>query len=201
MSKEKDFEFIQIAINSFENTDKRRYLLQKYCDITIQKYFQQNISWLILKRRILIAEDYLHYCDNFKVKLPSQNSLEGYLWLHYKKKCYLKDFLLSIFSRYKHTIHVNKIKKTVFQRPKKSHQILKTRVINILQNPYDKHITLKYAFDAIIGYFHWILIPENVFIDRNNIKLNKKLSKKIFIISNFEFYLPSDIIKILNHIK
>lgn len=200
MSKEKDFKFIQIAINSFEDNDKRRYLLEKYCDITIKKYFQQNITWLILKRRILIVEDYLHYCDNFKVKLPSQNSLEGYLWLYYERKYYLKDFFESIFTIYQQNIQLKNIKRPIFKRPKRSHQILKERTINILQNPLDKHFSEKYIFDTLIGYFHWTSIPSNVFISIKNIKYEEILGY-FFIIHNFKFYLPVGTIQILNTIK
>lgn len=196
----KNSKFIQNSLNSFKDSDIKKYLLKTYCDITIQKYFQEDISLLNLKRRISVAKDYLHYCNNFKLNIPNQNSLEGYLWLFYNKKCYLKDFLESISSIYPHTIEIKKIKKTILQRPKKSHQILRERAINILQNPYDKHISFKYAFDVMIGYFHWVLIPSNVFIKIENIKQKKKENslKYFFTTSNFEFYLSTYIIKVLN---
>lgn len=198
MTNIKDFKFIENSLNNFKNNDKKKYLLKTYCNITLKKYFQQYISLLSLKRRILIVEDYLHYCDNFKLKLPNKDSLDGYLWLHYNKKYYLKDFLESISSLHTLALQIRKIKAPVLQRPRRSHQILQNRVINILQNPYDKHITLKYAFDAIIGYFHWILIPSNVFISIKNIKQKKKnFPEYSLITSNFKFYLPISIVKIL----
>ena len=198
MTNIKNFKFIEDLLNNFKNNDKKKFLLKTYCNITLKKYFQQYISLLSLKRRILIAEDYLHYCDNFKLKLPNKDSLNGYLWLHYNKKHYLKDFLESISSLHTLALQIRKIKAPILQRPRRSHQILQNRVINILQNPYDKHITLKYAFEAIIGYFHWILVPSNVFISIKNIKLKKENpSEHLLIMNNFKFYLPVRIIKTL----
>ena len=143
------------------------------------------------KRILKISYNYLIYCINFKQRYPYQNSLDGYLWLHYNHKYYLSRLLKYYSTINKSKIDISKVRKPIFKRPKRSHQILKERVIYILNNPNDKHLTYKYIIDAFIGYFHWIYVPSNVYI-----RLDSFFYVHDFyycIISKYKFYFPKSI--------
>ena len=175
-------------INEFDTNDKKKYLFKKLSDDIIKDVINGDIVLNYAKRILRISYDYLIYCNNFKQTLPSQNSLNGYLWLHYKDKYYLSRLINHINLIYKNSIHISKIKKPIFSRPKRSHQILKERVIYILNNLEDKHLTHKYIVDTFIGYFHWIYIPSNVYISLNNFRCIKGFY--YCIILEYKFYFP-----------
>lgn len=184
----------QKLINKFEKRDTKQLIFNSFSNCIIKEVKKGNISISYAEKIIRCAFSYLMYCNNFQYKQPTQTSLEGYLWIYYSQKYFLKRFVNYIVSFYKIKLDTTKIKKPIFQRPKKSHQILRQRVIYILNNPKDKHLTQKYIMDAFIGYFHWIYVPSNVFLSIRDIKVSKK---NCFLkISTHVFFLPEKILKI-----
>lgn len=69
-------------------------------------------------------------------------------------------------------------------RPKVSHQILKRRVIYILNNLDNKSLTSEYIIKSLIGYFHWLEI------NTSNYMLKLKKEGFFICINKYEFYIP-----------
>lgn len=174
--------------NKFDISDNKRYLFKNFSDEIILEVRTRNIMESYAKRILKISYNYLIYCNNFKQRYPYQNSLDGYLWLHYNHKYYLSRLIKYYSTINKSKIDISKVNKPIFQRPKRSHQILKERVIYILNNPNDKHLTYKYIIDAFLGYFHWIYVPSNVYISLNDFYPNK--AYYYCIILEYKFYFP-----------
>ena len=179
--------------NKFDINDDKKYLFKKISNEIILEIKNGGIGEDYAKRILKISYNYLVYCNNFSQKWPTQNSLDGYLWLHYNHKYYLKRFIKYYATINNPKIDISKVNKPIFQRPKRSHQILKERVIYILNNSEDKHLTHKYIIDAFFGYFHWIYVPSNVYISLNNFYSNKVYYYCIII--EYKFYFP----KVLFH--
>lgn len=175
--------------NKLEDNDKKKYIFNNFSYYIKDKVNSKILSSSYSQKILNCTFNYLVYCNNFKNRIPTQSSLEGYLWIHFQNKYYLNFFIKYLFDTYKITLDIKKIKKTTFLRPKKSHQILKERVTYILNHPKDKHLTQKYIIDALIGYFHWIHVPSNVFINANDITI-KNYEKSFFRISNHIFDIP-----------
>jgi hypothetical protein len=188
-----DFLFINKLLKDFNHQIDKKIIFKNFCHSMLNKYNQQCNSYLETKQIISMAHKYLIYCDNFKINLPSQSSIEGYLWINYNHKTYLKHLILFLKTYYKYNIQIDYIKKPILTRPKRSHNILKERIIYILENPNDKHLTKKYIFDTLIGYFHWIYIPSNAYLSKNNFKIIN--NNYYCIISQYKFYLPKIIIE------
>jgi len=181
-------------LNNFKKEDINLLIFKKFTIYIIKEVDNKSIAISYAEKIIKSTYNYLIYCNNFQNKQPTQTSLEGYLWIYYSQKYFLKRFINYLIKFYKIELDITKIKKPVFKRPKKSHQILKQRVIYILNTPNDKHLTQKYIMDAFIGYFHWIFIPSNVFLSVNNIKKN---NNNCFLkISTHTLFLPKEILKV-----
>ena len=155
-------------LNNFKKEDINLLIFKKFTIYIIKEVDNKSIAISYAEKIIKSTYNYLIYCNNFQNKQPTQTSLEGYLWIYYSQKYFLKRFINYLIKFYKIELDITKIKKPVFKRPKKSHQILKQRVIYILNTPNDKHLTQKYIMDAFIGYFHWIYVPSNVFFTIKN---------------------------------
>lgn len=175
--------------NKYEYNDKKKNISIKFSKYILEEIKNNNFTESYAIKLLISVNKYLVYCNNFKKKLPSRDSLEGYLWLHYNEKYYLNKFIKFYYESFKIKIDNSNIKAPVFIRPKRSHQILKERVVYILNNPNDKHLTQKYIMDALIGYFHWIYIPKNVFLKISDIK--NKNNQSFIRINKHIFYLPN----------
>jgi hypothetical protein len=189
----------QKLINKFEKGDNKQLIFKSFSNYIIKEVKKESIAISYAEKIIKYSFDYLMYCNNFQHKQPTQTSLEGFLWIYYPQKYYLKRLADYITNYFKIKLDIVKVKRPIFKRPQKSHQILKQRVIYILNNPDDKHLTQKYIMDAFIGYFHWIYVPSNVFLSIKNIKVNKK---NCFLkISTHVFFLPEDILKVKSNFE
>lgn len=175
--------------NKYEYNDKKKNISIKFSKYILEEIKNSNFTESYAIKLLISVNKYLVYCNNFNKKLPSRDSLEGYLWLHYNEKYYLNKFIKFYYESFKINIDNSNIIAPVFIRPKRSHQILKERVIYILNNPDDKHLTQKYIMDALIGYFHWIYIPRNVFLKISDIK--NKNNQSFIRINKHIFYLLS----------
>ncbi len=186
----------QKLVNKFEKQDIKLLIFENFAIHIIKEVDKKNVAISYAEKIIKYAFNYLMYCNNFRTNYPSQFSLEGYLWIYYSQKYFLSRFIYYLVKYYKIKIDIKKIKKPRFKRPRNSHQILKERVIYILNNPKDKHLTQKYIIDSFIGYFHWIFIPPNVFLKMENIKI-KKNDNYFINISSYHFFLPKEVIKLI----
>lgn len=180
-------------LKKFNNNDNKKFLFRNFSKYIIITIKEKRISITYGEKILRHTFSYLIYCNYFKQKIPTQFSLEGYLWLHYQQKYFLQKFIEFLSKYYNIKLDLSKIKAPQFKRPKKSHQILKERVIYILKTPEDKHLTQKFVFDSFIGYFHWIYIPKNVYVSLKNIK--QYSDKGCFLKINFyKFFFPKEIV-------
>lgn len=187
-----DFFFINELLKDFSYYRKKA-IFKFFCASIKNQYNQKHYTYFKAKTIINVSYYYLMYCDNFKIKMPTQKSLEGYLWINYSHKSYISYFISFLQKNHKCEIKIDSIKKPLLTRPKKSHKILKERVIYILENPNDKHLKEKYIIDALIGYFHWIHIPSNVYLSKKNFNIiNKKYYCTIY---QHNLYLPKILIE------
>lgn len=194
MNNNKIYSNNKYTLEEEEQKNHKLHLL-KYYKNTIQK---KGISLETLNKKVNVAKNFLIYCNNFEKDFLNKETIESYLWLYYNNKSNLKDFLNIIKDIHELKIDIDSISKPKMIRPKCSHQILKDRVIIILQNPHDRHFSEKYIIDSFIGYFHWIKIPSNVYNSFKNIRfLNNNY---YFVTHSFKFYLPN-IIKDIQAIK
>ncbi|MDN5069039.1 hypothetical protein [Aliarcobacter butzleri] len=187
--------FINKYIDNLKTDINKLNLLEEYINNLTKRYHKKNISYVLLKKRLYVAKEFLLYCKNSNKDTSYQNYLEGYLWLYSDYKYYLKDFIYTSKLSEIHNLNIENIKTPKLIKPKCSHEILKDRVITILQNPNDKHLTEKYIIDSFIGYFHWVGIPSNVNCSFKNIKLIN--NTYYFVTHKYKFYLPNKIIQLI----
>lgn len=187
-------------LKKFNNDDNKKFLFKNFSKDILIAIKRKNISINYGEKILRHTCSYLIYCNYFKQKIPTQFSLEGYLWLHYQQKYFLQKFIEFLSKYYNIKLDLSKIKIPKFTRPKKSHQILQERVIYILNNSDDRHLTQKYIFDAFIGYFHWIYIPKNVYFSLKNIK---PYSDKgcILNINSFKLFFPNELVNYLHKLQ
>lgn len=187
-------------LKKFNNNDNKKFLFKNFSKHIFIAIKEKKISISYGEKILRHTYSYLIYCNYFKQKIPTQFSLEGYLWLHYQQKYFLQK-LVEFLSKYCNIeLDLSKIKVPKFTRPKKSHQILQERVIYILNNSNDRHLTQKYIFDAFIGYFHWIHILKNVYFSLKNIK---PYSDKgcILYINSFKLFFPNEVVNYLHKLQ
>jgi hypothetical protein len=99
--------------------------------------------------------------------------LEGYLWLYSGQRASVTEFINFLAKQYSYDLQITKAPNAILVRPNVSHQILKGRVMQLLQNPKIIHKKMQYFYAAIFGYLHWVSIPQNVFISHNNFHKDK----------------------------
>lgn len=81
----------QKLVNRFEKEDIKLLLFENFTIYIIKEVDKKNIAISYAEKIIKSTFNYLIYCNNFQNKQPTQTSLEGYLWIYYPQKYFLKN--------------------------------------------------------------------------------------------------------------
>ena len=187
---------IQKYLQTFEKNTLAYNLIHNYHRYLLLRLQAKKTTLRSIRLALTPAVKFLGYCQYFKERIPTQYALEGYLFLYYGQRATLTGFINFISTTYHYDLDTKAIPKAILKSPKVSHQILKGRLIKIMQNPHDKHFKEPYIFRAIIGYLHWVYIPQNVFISLENVHKCKD-GKYYLSLCGQSFYLPYKVIKYL----
>jgi hypothetical protein len=186
----------QKIANQLEVSSLHYTLIKKYEEYLYSKISYQEISIQYARRLLNTSINFLLYCKNFKNTYPSMLALDGYLWIYPTQKYSLSDFTQFLSKQYSFELDITKIQKAQLHRPHRSRQILKKRLIKILQNLDDPYLKESDFFRAAIGYLHWINIPQNVYLNRRNLKKDYNDNYFVLACSN-KFYIPKSFANIL----
>jgi len=187
---------IQKYLQHFKKGTLSYNLIHNYYNTLLLRLQNKKTTIHSIRLSLTPAVKFLKYCQYFQEKTPTQYALEGYLFIYYGQKATLTGFINFISNTYQYELDIKIISKPRLKTPKISHQILKDRVIKMMQNPHDKHFKEAYIFRTIIGYFHWVYIPQNVFLSVKNIHKAKDGNYYITFCGE-SFYLPNKVVKYL----
>ena len=186
-----NFNLIEKQLAMFEKGTMQYKIIQQYYSYLCSKLSEGNLQLRSIRLALTPAIKFLQYCQNFKDPTPSMHILEGYLWLYAGQRATITEFINFLTKQYSYDLQITKVPKPTLKRPNVSHQILKGRVVQLMQNPKIIHKKMQYFYAAIFGYFHWINIPQNVFISHNNFHKDKNGNFYAQMCSE-QFYLPQE---------
>lgn len=187
-----NFNLIEKQLSIFEEGTMQYKIIQEYYSYMCAKLGNKQLQLRSIRLALTPAIKFLQYCQNFKDSTPSMYILEGYLWLYAGQRATITEFIDFLVKQYSYELQITKVPKATLMRPNVSHQILKGRVIQLMQNPKIIHKKLQYFYAAIFGYFHWVNIPQNVFMGHENLHRDKY--KNYYVqMSGKKFYLPEQV--------
>jgi hypothetical protein len=184
-----NFSLIEKQLAIFEKGTIQHKIIQKYYNYLCDKLGEGYLQLRSVRLALTPAIKFLQYCKNFQDPTPSMNILEGYLWLYAGQRASIAEFTNFLAKQYSYDLQITKVPKATLTRPKVSHQILKGRVIRLMQNPKTIHKRLQYFYASVFGYFHWISIPKNVFVTHNDFHFSKNGNHYIRMCGHV-FYIP-----------
>ncbi len=195
--KHANYRLIQKHLRTFGKDTLAYNLIHNYYKFLLVRLQAKKTTLRSIRLALTPAVKFLKYCQNFKETIPTQYALEGYLFLYSGQRATLTGFINFISNTYQYNLDIKAAPKATLTSPKVSHQILKGRLIKIMQNPHDKHFKEAYIFRTIIGYLHWVNVPQNVFISFDNI--HKSKNEKYYVtLCGKSFYIPLKIVQYFN---
>jgi hypothetical protein len=186
-----NLDMIDKYLKTFNENSYRDKILNAYYNSLITKLKDNKTTIRSIRLALTPAVKLLQYCEHFNTEKPDVNILSGYLWLYPGQRAAVTGFVNFLRSKFKYDISLKEVQKVVLERPKTSKKILKQRFIDLLrknQKVRDNQDLIKTA----IEYLHGIEIPNNVFINISEIKIDVDKTKYLNIAS-FKFYLFGDI--------
>lgn len=190
--KYSNFNLIKKQLERFNSCSYKHKLIHKYYQYLCTKLQNRQITLRSIRLALTPAIKFLQYCENFQENKPTMKALEGYLWLYSGQRATITEFINFLTNEFAYSLQITKIPKACLSRPNVSHQILKGRVIRMMQNPKIIQKKLQYFYAAIFGYFHWVNIPQNVFISHENLHKGKDENYYIHMCRK-KFYLPQNV--------
>jgi len=188
-----NFNLIEKKLVIFEKGTMQHRIIREYYRYLCDKLENKQLQLRSVMLALTPAIKFLQYCQNFKDSTPSMYILEGYLWLYTGQRATITEFINFLAKQYSYELQIIKVPKAILTRPNVSHQILKGRVVQLMQNPKIIHKKLQYFYSAIFGYFHWVNIPQNVFISHEN--FHKDMYGDCYVqICGKKFYLPQEVV-------
>lgn len=131
----------------------------------------------------------LEYKKYFDDCYLTNRILEGYLWKYSGQRNSITGFI--------HFLQKSKVRIQLplvipsLQAPSKSFSHLKCDMLEILRKPQKSSFTLSQAIRTMIGYLHYINIPQNVKVLQRDI--HHIGCKRYLIVAKRKFYLPYEI--------
>ena len=171
--KYSNFNLIEKQLETFNPSSYKYKLIHKYYQHLCIKLQTQQISLRSIRLSLTPAIKLLKYCENFQDNKPTMDVLEGYLWLYSGQRATITEFTNFLTNECGYKLHITKIPKATLKRPNVSHQILRARVIKLMQNPRIIKKNTSHFYAAIFGYFHWVSIPWNVFVNWKDFHQNQ----------------------------
>jgi len=193
-----NYYLIQKHLKSFEKNTLEYKILHDYYHFLLLRFKENKTTLRSIRLVLTPAVKFLQYCQNFKDTTPTANALAGYLFLYYGQRANITGFINFLSKKYKYNLDIKSIPRAVLKRPKVSHQILKGRLIKVMQDPHDKHFKEGYIFRAIIGYLHWVYVPQNVFISLKNVHKYKNGQYHLSLCGQ-SFYIPDKVVEYLTN--
>ena len=185
---------IDKLLNTSFTTNNFHHFIKNYHKQLQSKLQLNSITYLTMRLSLSSAVKYLQYCEYFKDNEPSMYILEGYLWIYPGQRNSLTEFINFLKHQYSYDLSITNIKQASLSRPRVSHQILQRRLSKIIRNPPNKSLKIQNFYKVVLGYLHWIFIPNNVYLSCNNIKKNSKQDFYIQMCAQ-KFYLPKELVE------
>ena len=196
--KYSNLNLLEKQLSTFEKRTLKHKILKQYYSYLYNKLQNKKVKLRSIRLALTPAIEFLKYCDHFEKTLPSMYILEGYLWLYPGQRATITEFINFLEKKYSYELKISQIPKSSITRPTVSHQILKGRVIKLMQHRIiivEKK--MHYFYKSILGYFHWIDIPKNVFLSRKNLHKDKNNNHYIQMCGK-KFYLPYQVAILLH---
>jgi len=120
--------------------------------------------------------------------------LEGYLWIYPGQRSSLTEFTNFLSKQFSYELKIKMIPQAKLEKAHESQELLQQRIIKIWMNFQYQQENQQYFFKTLMGYLHNVHIPNNVFIDLQNVKKDAYGDRYIRFCREV-FYLPSLYIK------
>ncbi|MGE4499071.1 MAG: hypothetical protein AB7C96_01855 [Hydrogenovibrio sp.] len=176
-------------LNYFAKDSSFYQMINDYFLMLHAKYLSGKTALRSIRLALTPAFQLLRLCENFEIKFPTSEVIEGYLWRSSGQLAALTGFIHFLNKTNPESfINIKHIKtKLAFERPNESRKMLRQKLIGILKNYQGssnkyRQLLLKLS----IEYLHGISVPEKTLL-----KLNK--NKDGTTIRGVFFYLPKDI--------
>jgi hypothetical protein len=174
----------------FEQGTYRYKLIMRYYQYLYSKLKAQQTTIRSIRLSLTPAVKFLQYCNHFNTQKPTLDILKSYLWYCSGQRASITGFVNFLAKEYKFNFSIKDVEPIVFKTPSTSKEQLKQRFIDLLRLDEMPQNKQNYLFRTAIGYLHGIDVPESVFIDTRDIKLNSK--KEFYVrIGGSVFYLPN----------
>ncbi len=178
---QENFILIKKYLSDFENNTNEYMLIKEYYEYLLEKLEKGITTVRSIRLSLTPAVKFLKYCNNFRNNTPSNFILEGYLWLYTGQKAAITGFINFLKNEKSIDISIKDIKQPIFQSPTTSKTILKQRLLDLMKLSNITKNKEQLYYRTLIGYIHNIEIPLNVFIDKNNFKIDKNNNKYLLL--------------------
>ncbi len=190
-----NLDMIERYLGAFKKTSYFGTLIQSYYNYLDEKQKCGKITVRTVRLSLTPAVKYLKYCNYCKSDIPSQETLNGYLWCYPGQTNTLSGFIIFLRKHYTYNLKLSKAEKPKLLRPNASKARRKQQFIQLLRDIVQGTIDAdnEHILRISIAYLHDIQIPDYARISFCDIK--QKSGNFYLRIAGREISLPSEIIK------
>jgi len=188
-----NIDMINRYLESFKKETYHYRVIKEYYHKLYNKLENKRTTIRSIRLALTPAVKFLNYCENFTEFKPNMTMLNAYLWYYSGQKAAITGFINFLKKDFKLNLSIHKTDKIIFKNPNMSKEQLKQRLINLLR--FDRRLknNSKNLLKIAIGYLHGVDVPDNVFIDIKDIKIDSH--KNYFIhMAGYNFYIPLEVV-------
>lgn len=189
-----NWNMIDRYLSTFKEGSFFHQVLGEYFDVLNKKLIEGRTTVRSIRLAITPVVKLFQYCEYCNENQPTQLIFQSYLWLFPGQKSTITGFVNFLNVKTPVELSLREVVMPSLERPLSSRERLKMRLIVWMRREYVSTVDKENFLRVVIGFLHWIHIPDDVRIGFCEIKKNK--GKEHFIqIAGKVFYLPDRVAK------
>lgn len=189
-----NMDMIDRYLDRFSERTWQYELIHAYSEHLHSKLQSKKTSIRSIRLALGPAANLLSYCDHFESEKLANDALNGYLWKHPGQRSSITGFINFAKEKFGLFIALPDWKMPKLVGPKRGHMQLKQLYIDSLKEDNGDSSMLGRRIVLAIEYLHRIGVPENVVIEKSDLK-RKKHQRGFFLrLAGKEFYLPREVL-------
>ncbi|WP_373031435.1 hypothetical protein [Sulfurovum sp.] len=187
-----NIDMIERYLDRFQVGSWQRSIMDAFSGHLHSKLGVRKSSIRSIRLALGTAAKFVQYCEYFDEQKLTNDVLHGFLWKYPGQRSSITGFVNFINKECSSTVKMPEWKIPELVGPKESHMRLKQQLIDKLREERREFTNVSKFFKISIECLHGVGMPNNVFIDLEEMKTSKDGTQYVRLAGK-KFYLPKEI--------
>jgi len=184
-----NLDMIERYMDKFDKNSPYYTMLEAYYSELLGRLESSKTTVRSLRLAMTPAVKLLLACEHFGIEKPTNDILEGVMWVSPGQRSAITGFVNFLNRKYGLNLVLSSRSELVIEKPKETKMQLKGRLIRMLRRPVKSE---NYSHDLLVlglAYFHQLAVPDNARVECEMVKRDVSGDAYLLLVG-CKLYLP-----------